>query len=262
MANEQISDQTEYTALADNDIFAIQKAADGVLYKIKRSTIRDNLVASLVQGDVLYHNGTNLVRLAAGTAGQGLTTGGAAANPAWAGLTTQGDIEYHNGTTRTRLAAGVSGQVLKTFGAGANPAWGYAGIPIIFMGNSFSPADATTYYFGNPYTITVNSTADGKRVYFHRPGTITRANIVIHNLGGTQGSNQQSTMSFRLNNTTDSTLSSTVTADAASGAATFQTVTGLSIAVAANDYAEIKWVTPTWVTNPTNVVPFVQLFLE
>jgi hypothetical protein len=35
----------------------------------------------------------------------------------------QGDVIYHNGTQWTRLAAGTSGQFLKTLGAGANPAW-------------------------------------------------------------------------------------------------------------------------------------------
>ena len=75
------------------------------------------------QGDVLYQAASTLARLAAGTAGQALTTGGAGANPAFAGLTTQGDVEYHNGTTRTRLAPGTSGQFLKTQGPSANPVW-------------------------------------------------------------------------------------------------------------------------------------------
>lgn len=35
----------------------------------------------------------------------------------------QGDIIYHNGTQWTRLAAGTSGQVLQTQGTGANPTW-------------------------------------------------------------------------------------------------------------------------------------------
>lgn len=38
------------------------------------------------QGDVIYDNGTSLVRLPPGTAGQALITGGAAANPAWGGV--------------------------------------------------------------------------------------------------------------------------------------------------------------------------------
>jgi hypothetical protein len=39
---------------------------------------------SYAQGDILYHNGTNLTRLAAGTSGQFLKTNGAGANPEWA----------------------------------------------------------------------------------------------------------------------------------------------------------------------------------
>ena len=38
-------------------------------------------------------------------------------------LTTQGDILYHNGSGEARLAAGTSGQVLQTGGSGANPSW-------------------------------------------------------------------------------------------------------------------------------------------
>ena len=39
-------------------------------------------------------------------------------------LTTQGDILYRDGSGLQRLAAGTSGQVLQTGGAGANPSWG------------------------------------------------------------------------------------------------------------------------------------------
>lgn len=38
----------------------------------------------------------------------------------------QGDILYHNGTSLTRLAAGTSGHYLKTNGPGANPEWAAA----------------------------------------------------------------------------------------------------------------------------------------
>ena len=57
-------------------------------------------------------------------------------------------------------------------------------------------------------------------------------------------------MSFRLNNTTDTTLSSAIVNNASY---TVVSVTGLSTAVAVGDYYEIKWVTPTWATNPTGV---------
>ena len=39
-------------------------------------------------------------------------------------ITTQGDILYRDGSGLARLAAGTSGQVLQTGGSGANPSWG------------------------------------------------------------------------------------------------------------------------------------------
>ena len=38
-------------------------------------------------------------------------------------LTTQGDVLYRDGSGLQRLAAGTSGQVLQTGGTGANPSW-------------------------------------------------------------------------------------------------------------------------------------------
>jgi hypothetical protein len=49
----------------------------------------------------------------AGTNGTDLTTT----------LTTQGDILYRDGSGLVRLGAGTAGQVLQTGGAGANPSW-------------------------------------------------------------------------------------------------------------------------------------------
>ncbi len=42
-------------------------------------------------------------------------------------LTTQGDVLYHTGSALARLPAGTSGQFLKTQGSGANPTWSDVG---------------------------------------------------------------------------------------------------------------------------------------
>ena len=55
-----------------------------------------------------------------GTYWQVLAEGGDVATT----LTTQGDILYRDGSGLQRLAAGTSGQVLQTGGSGANPSWG------------------------------------------------------------------------------------------------------------------------------------------
>src|SRR3990167_9771450 len=45
--------------------------------------LSDVVITSGAQGDILYHNGTNWVNLAAGTTGKFLKTQGAGANPMW-----------------------------------------------------------------------------------------------------------------------------------------------------------------------------------
>lgn len=105
-------------AIADTKLATISTAG--------KVNITALVATSQAQGDVLYaSSGSAISRLGAGTAGQALTTGGAAANPAWGGMTTQGDVEYHNGTTRTRLAPSTAGKFLKCTGPASNPEWNY-----------------------------------------------------------------------------------------------------------------------------------------
>jgi len=101
------------------------------------------VVASETQGDIIYFNGTDWTRLGVGTAGQALTTGGAATNPTYAGMTTRGDIEYRNATTRARLAVGTANQVVRS--DGTDPAW--IGLSAI-LDNVFSSTQGVILYRG------------------------------------------------------------------------------------------------------------------
>jgi hypothetical protein len=60
----------------------------------------------------------------------------------------QGDILYYNGTSWTRLGPGTAGEFLKTNGAGANPAWAAGSGGGISSGTSFpgSPSNNDLYY--------------------------------------------------------------------------------------------------------------------
>ena len=90
-------------------------------------------ISGQTQGDVLYFNGSNWVRLAPGTADQSLRTGGAGANPAWETVDnatdlsiasqTTGDMLYYNGANWVRLAPGTSGQTITSNGAGVAPTY-------------------------------------------------------------------------------------------------------------------------------------------
>lgn len=64
------------------------------------------------------------------------------ANASWA----QGDIAYYNGTNLVRLAAGTTGHFLKTLGTGANPAWDSipGGGDLLSTNNLSDVADAST----------------------------------------------------------------------------------------------------------------------
>ena len=91
----------------------------------------DLSITGQTQGDVLYFNGTNWVRLAPGTDGQSLRTGGAAANPSWENVDNATDLSiasqttvdmlYYNGANWVRLAAPSSSTAAVT-GNGASTA--------------------------------------------------------------------------------------------------------------------------------------------
>jgi len=157
------------------------------------------------------------------------------------------------------LAAGTVDYVL-TANTAAPPSWQESRGYILFMQAALgSPADATTYFLmmGTTLTNRTTSGAASSRMYIPVAGTITKAYGTTTNTG-TLGSSTNTTIAIRLNNTTDTTISSTVKTNAASSA--FSN-TGLSITVAAGDYIEIKFTGPSWATNPTNVGVSVSIYI-
>ncbi len=95
---------------------------------LAKTAVLGESVANAVQGDILYHNGTEFVRLAAGTVSQVLQTQGAGADPVWAAAGA-GDLVSTNNlsdldnaaTARTNLgvdAAGTDNSTDVTIAAG------------------------------------------------------------------------------------------------------------------------------------------------
>ena len=85
--------------------------AIGTDVQAQNARLADIAGITYAQGDVLYYNGTNIVKLAAGTSGQFLQTLGAAANPAWAtttGQTVYDAIVASSGGTHTTLGAAIT----------------------------------------------------------------------------------------------------------------------------------------------------------
>ena len=118
-------------------------------------------------------------------------------------------------------------------------------------GLSFSPADATTYYFGSFFGHSPVTTAGNTRIPVPKNGTIRLVTVTAHNTGGSPEA-QNSTISLRLNNSTDTTISATFDANAFTTAITTYSAT-VAISVVSGDFIEFKWVTPTLTTNPTGV---------
>jgi hypothetical protein len=115
--------------------------------------------------------------------------------------------------------------------------------------NNASVLDATTYYSGSSYSA-LQTTATLNRMSVPIAGTVVSVCVDVA-VAGTLASNEQSTVSFRLNNTTDTAVSAVVIATAVAQAFCNH---ALSITVAQGDTFEMKWVTPTWATNPTNLL--------
>jgi len=81
----------------------------------------------------------------------------------------QGDIMYYNGTDWVRLPAGTSGQVLQTNGAGANPSWetvNSASSPVYGYAKITAPGTAisTETNFGKHTTASVSTTVSSNGI--------------------------------------------------------------------------------------------------
>jgi len=125
-------------------------------------------------------------------------------------------------------------------------------------GADWSPADASTYYCGSTPTQGPQTTGGRAPVVVPASGTITAASVTVR-VAGTLGTTETFTVSVRLNNSTDTILSSSAQANA-----TVQTFSNLalSIAVTAGAELELKVVFPTWATNPTTLHMAGVVFIE
>ena len=120
---------------------------------------------------------------------------------------------------------------------------------------ALSPADSTTYFLSPYGGAGLSVVAASNKMYVMRAGKITGVRL-FGNVGGL-GTAENSTVSFRLNDTTDTTVSSVVVFNATP----FTIVnTSLSVAVAVGDFFNIKIATPAWVTNPTTLNMYAMVY--
>jgi len=147
------------------------------------------------------------------------------------------------------LGFGTSGQVLKSTGAASSPTWqSESSYALNMITAATSPADSTTYFMvgGTTWSTSFISTA---RLYIPKSGTLVACYGAV-NVGSTLASSENVTINIRLNNTTDTAI--TTTAQFTSALNPFSN-NALGIAVVAGDFISFTIVTPAWVTNPVTV---------
>jgi len=135
---------------------------------------------ALVQGDILYHNGTALTRLAAGTAGQVLTTGGPAGNPSWAAAGGAG-VTSLTGTLNQITVSSSTGAITLTLpqdiAATSSPTF----VDVTTTG--IHKKGTLTYVPTNPLTTLQSSVNSHNQVVVQNSnaGTSASSNFVVNN---------------------------------------------------------------------------------
>ena len=114
---------------------------------------------------------------------------------------------------------------------------------------TFNPADSTTYYHGSIIATAPTTATNSRRIYLGQDVTIIGATFTSL-VSGVNGTSEDVTVYIRVNGTTD-TLVGTIKMN--SGTQQVVINSSLNLALTSTDYFEIKLITPTWVTNPTNV---------
>lgn len=131
------------------------------------------------------------------------------------------------------------------------------GYTFLISNASINFVDATTYYYGGSASVAPATTDNTFRFVYPKSGTI-KAVGVSHRIVTTLGTNESCQLGVGVNtNYTNFTTSYTLDIN------TRQTLySGLNVSVVAGDYGTIRFIAPTWVTNPTGVLFTFTLYIE
>jgi hypothetical protein len=229
---------------------------------------------------------TGLSRISAGVVGVGNGTAGT-----FASKIAMGSIELGNisDTTISRISAGVVGVEGVELASTASPV--FTGNPTaptptagdndtsiattaFVQGNKVgyvlqggqqitSPADATTYYFGAVSAFSASTIEQHYHKFMiPKTGTIKTVQLVVIQTAAGVGTSETSSIYIRKNATTDTLIVNNIKNDQATQTSETFSNMSMGVSVTAGDFVEIKWVTPTWATNPGQVTIMSTIYIE
>ena len=119
-------------------------------YNSSTAYVVDDVVSLSGSSYICIQAGTNQNPASASAYWEQMSSAGTNGTDLGTTLTTQGDIVYRDGSGLARLAAGTSGQLLQTGGAGANPSWTNVSSDFVKLGeHDFATTNATGATFDN-----------------------------------------------------------------------------------------------------------------
>lgn len=124
-------------------------------------------------------------------------------------------------------------------------------------GATSNPAGATSYYGGASNSTYITTTADTRRIYIPKAGTIKSCYGFFNQIGSTSGNT--GTLYIRLNDTTDYQVG---TAQAHNVTNTVYSSTSLSIEVTQGNYIEFRWLSPTGNFQPKDMTSSFIVYIE
>ena len=131
------------------------------------------------------------------------------------------------------------------------------GYTIIVSNASLNPVDATTYFYGGSFTSAPTSTDNAFRFVYPKTGKI-KAVGVSHRIVTTLGTSESCQFGVGVN-TTYTNFVTNYTLDVNSRQILYS---GLNIAVTAGDYGNIRFIAPTFATNPVGVLFTFTIYIE
>ena len=128
-------------------------------------------------------------------------------------------------------------------------------------GATSNPAGATSYYGGASNSTYITTTADTRRIYIPKAGTIKSCYGFFNQIGSTSGNT--GTLYIRLNNTTDYQVGTAQAHNVNPTLYSGPTLNGGSgISVTQGNYIEFKWTSPTGNFQPKDMTSSFIIYIE